>query len=86
MLANQEPEFMELSKELYKKHADESIRAQCRAREDAEARECTTKKIISDLTSENQALASQNESLSSQNELFKQLLADNHIAIPEDLK
>lgn len=90
MLADKEPEFLELSKEIYKQNADETIRQQCQAREDAEARERAIKKLIEELTSdndalaaqlkaicsENQSLSSEISSLSSENERLKQLLAN----------
>lgn len=79
MLADKEPDFIELSKEMFKQHADETIRDQCRAREDAEARERATKRWIEELTLENEALTSEMEH-------YKKLLKEHNISINNNAK
>lgn len=93
MIAKQKPDFIALSEEMYKQHADETIRAQCRAREDFEARERATKKHIANLTSEIEtlsseveALSSENEALSSEIDLLKKIIEANNINIPASTK
>lgn len=92
MIAKQKPDFIALSEEMYKQHADETIRAQCRAREDFEARERATKKHIEKLTSENEALSSENEALSSEVEalssevdILRKIIETNNIEIPKSV-
>lgn len=86
MLAKKEPDFIELSKEMFKQHADETIRQQCRAREDAIARERARERIIKQLSTENETLSTENETLSSEIEILKQLLEEHNILIPDELQ
>lgn len=83
MLANQEPDFIELSREMFKQNADETIRQQCRAREAAAARERARDKKIANLTEELDEAHSQVETLSSENEILKRLLEEHNIPIPD---
>jgi hypothetical protein len=93
MLAKNEPIFKDAAETLYDLNADETIRAQCRAREDYNRqqsaikyhiREITTelKKVSSELqkvSSENQQLTAENQQLVTNAEFYKKLLDEHGI-------
>jgi predicted transposase/invertase (TIGR01784 family) len=62
-------EYMyEASKTLYEMNGDETVRAQCRAREDYEYRQKMFQRKMAELTSDNRALQSENDTLHSEND------------------
>lgn len=85
MAAKQKPDFIALSEEMYKQHADQTILAQCRAREDFEARERAVKKKLAELTSENEVLTSELKELTSEIEVLKALLKANNIEFSDSV-
>jgi predicted transposase/invertase (TIGR01784 family) len=74
MIAKKDEALLEASETLYSLNADETIRAQCRAREDYDRLHNTIKLTIDELTADNKQLTSSNKQLTSSN---KQLVADN---------
>jgi regulator of replication initiation timing len=65
MLAKNEPIFQDAAETLCDLNADETIRAQCRAREDYNRQQSAIKYHIKEITTENQQLASENQQLAS---------------------
>jgi hypothetical protein len=69
----------EASKTLYEMNGDETVRAQCRAREDYEYRQKMFQRKMAELTSDNLALQSENNTLQSENWKLRLLLAEHGI-------
>jgi regulator of replication initiation timing len=65
MLAKNEPIFQDAAETLYNLNSDETIRAQCRAREDYNRQQSAIKYHIKEITTENQQLVSKNQQLTS---------------------
>jgi predicted transposase/invertase (TIGR01784 family) len=72
MLAKNEPIFQDAAETLYNLNSDETILAQCRAREDYNRQQKIIKHHIKELRAENKQLTSENQQL-------KKLLADHGI-------
>ena len=70
----------EASETLYSMNADETIRAQCRARADYYRLHNTINRKMNELESKVEKLSFENEELASQIEVLKKLLVENDIA------
>jgi predicted transposase/invertase (TIGR01784 family) len=77
-------EYMyEASKTLYEMNGDETVRAQCRAREDYEYQQKMFQRKMEELTSDNLALQSENDTLHSKNNILQ---SENNTLQSENLK
>jgi predicted transposase/invertase (TIGR01784 family) len=75
MLAKNEPIFQDAAETLYDLNADETIRAQCRAREDYNRQQSAIKYHIKEITTENQQLTSKVQMVTSEKQ---QLASELH--------
>jgi chromosome segregation ATPase len=66
MLAKNEPIFQDAAETLYNLNSDDTIRAQCRAREDYNRQQSAIKYHIKELTTENQQLTSKVQQVSTE--------------------
>jgi uncharacterized coiled-coil DUF342 family protein len=66
MLAKNEPIFQDAAETLYNLNSDETIRAQCRAREDYNRQQKIIKHHIKELRAENKHLISENQQLAAE--------------------
>jgi predicted transposase/invertase (TIGR01784 family) len=82
MIAKNDNVFLEAAQTLYSLNADETIRAQCRAREDYDRLHNTINHKINKLEEENRSLTVENESLTTENERLKKLLQEQGISYP----
>jgi chromosome segregation ATPase len=80
MIAKNNASLLEASKALYSMNADETTRAQCRAREDYERLHNTIRYEMHKLSSENERLSTDNERLTSN---VKSLTTDNEKLVSE---
>jgi septal ring factor EnvC (AmiA/AmiB activator) len=68
MLAKNEPIFKDAAETLYDLNADETIRAQCRAREDYNRQQSAIKYHIKEITTELKKVTSEKQQLASENQ------------------
>jgi DNA repair ATPase RecN len=66
MLAKNEPIFQDAAETLYNLNSDETIRAQCRAREDYNRQQSAIKYHIKELNAKNQQLSAELQQVSSE--------------------
>jgi chromosome segregation ATPase len=66
MLAKNEPIFQDAAETLYDLNSDETIRAQCRAREDYNSQQRAIKYHIKEITTKNQQLSTELQKVSSE--------------------
>jgi predicted RNase H-like nuclease (RuvC/YqgF family) len=64
-------------------NGDETVRAQCRAREDYEYRQKMMQHKMAELTSDNRALQAENDTLQSEIGKLRSLLAEHGISEPQ---
>lgn len=72
MLAENNEYLKEAAESLYRANADEIVRQQCRAREDAERRERTLERDNQRLRADNETLKEDNETLKEDNKTLKE--------------
>jgi predicted transposase/invertase (TIGR01784 family) len=79
MLAKNEPIFQDAAETLYDLNADETIRAQCRAREDYNRQQSAIKYRFKELNTELKKVTSENQQLIIDAEFYKRLLDEHGI-------
>jgi uncharacterized protein (DUF3084 family) len=75
--------MFEASKTLYEMNGDETVRAQCRAREDYEYRQKMMQHKMAELTSDNRALQAENDTLQSENSTLQSEIGKLRLLLAE---